>query len=253
MTDEMTVRHPRRGTVSALISAALHTIVLIALAATSIRLVSEDRSVIPLVIREPAPPPPPPGPGTAAVAPAVVAPVEEPPRPVVPVKPEVPKKVERPKIAAKPKAKPEEARPQPTPAAEVPAASEIAGPAAGGVVGGVRGGEVGGQVGGRLGGMGDKLWSADQIAVPPKVVEAVRPTYPPIARSRGQEGVVVVRAIIDQRGAVEPAGLRIIRSQPPFDEAALAAFRHYKFEPGRDDSGQVVRVVVEQTVTFTLR
>lgn len=254
MMDGMTVRPPHKGTVSALISAALHTILLIALAATSIRLVSEDRSVIPLVIRQPAPPPPPPGAGTAAVAPAVVAP-QEPPRPVQPIRPQVPKKAERPKIAAKPKPKAPEtvARPQPIPAADVPAASEVAGPAAGGAVGGVRGGEVGGQVGGRLGGTGDKVWSVDQIAVPPKVVEAVRPTYPPIARSRGQEGVVVVQAIIDQRGAVEPAGLRIIRSQPPFDEAALAAFRHYKFAPGRDDSGQVVRVVVEQTVKFTLR
>ena len=121
MTDGMTARPPHRGTVSALISRPLHTVVLIALAATSIRLVSEDRSVIPLVIRDPAPPPPPPGrrdgsggagghrSGSAAAIGGGA------------VKPIVPKPVERPKIAAKPKpqvrAAPEAARPQPTPAA----------------------------------------------------------------------------------------------------------------------------------------
>jgi protein TonB len=241
--------------VSALISAALHTIVLIVLAATSIRLVSDDRSVIPLVIREPAPPPPPPGPGTAAAAPAVVAPSVDPPQPVVPIKPDVPKKVERPKIAAKPKpkAKPQAALPQPTAAAEVPAAAQNAGPAAGGVVGGVRGGEVGGQVGGRLGGTGDKVWSVDAVAVPPTVVEAVRPTYPPIARARGQEAVVVVQAVIDRRGSVESGGLHVLESQPPFDDAALEAFRQWKFKPGRDDSGEVVRVLVQQPIRFKLR
>jgi periplasmic protein TonB len=248
----MTVRSPRRGTVSALISVTLHTVVLIALAATSIRLVTEDRNVVPLVIREPAPPPPPPGPGTAAVAPAIVAP-QEPPRPVQPARPEAPKKVDRPKIAAKPKAKPEVAHPQPTPAAEVAAASVVAGPAAGGVVGGVRGGEVGGQVGGRLGGAGDTVWSADQVAVPPRVVEAVRPNYPPIARARGQEAVVIVQAIIDRRGGVESGGLHVVESRPPFDDAALQAFRQWKFKPGRDDRGEVVRVLVEQPIRFQLR
>jgi protein TonB len=240
--------------VSALISAAVHTLVLVALAATSIRLVSEDRSVVPLVIREPAPPPPPPGPGTAAVAPAVVAPLEA-PQPVQPVRPEVPKKVERPKIAAKPrpKAKPEVARPQPTPVADVPAASAVAGPAAGGVIGGVHGGEIGGQVGGRLGGTGDRVWSAEQVAVPPRVIEAVRPSYPPIARARGQEAVVIVQAIIDRTGGVESGGLHVVESQPPFDAAALEAFRQWKFKPGRDDSGELVRVLVQQPIRFQLR
>ena len=188
------------------------------------------------------------------MAPAVVAP-QEPVQPVEPVKAEAPKPVERPKIAAKPKpkAKPDASRPQPTPAAAIPSASENAAPAAGGVIGGVRGGEVGGQVGGRPAGTGDKVWTVDQVAVPPKVTEAVRPTYPPIARARGQEAVVIVQAVIDRRGSVESEGLHVVESQPPFDDAALEAFRQWKFKPARDDSGEVVRVLVEQPIRFQLR
>ena len=123
----------------------------------------------------------------------------------------------------------------------------------GGVIGGVAGGKVGGKIGGRLGGTGDDVWSADQVAIPPTVLDAVRPQYPPMARARGQEGVVVVQAIINRSGTVESDALQVVKSQPPFDDAALAAFRQWKFRPGRDDSGEVVRVLVQQPIRFQLR
>jgi len=259
MTDGMAMRTPYRGTLSALLSAAIHAAVLITLAATSFRIASEDRSIIPLVILNPAPPPPPPGAPAAAPA-AVVAPVE-PPKPVEMPAPTIqPKSIVKPKIAAQPKPKLQAAAPRPTPATTSPATTEMAAapPAANpagaaGIVGGVRGGEPGGVVGGRRGGTGDEVWRADQVAVPPSVVETVRPQYPPVARARGQEGIVVVQAIIDRDGEVEPDALRVVQSQPPFDDAALAAFRRWKFRPGRDESGQLVRVIVEQPMRFQLR
>ncbi len=256
-----------RGAISAVASAAVHVLALGVLAATSIQLWHEDRRLIPLVIREPAPPPPPPGGGAGAGPPApvpVVAP-SEPPRLVDQPKPiEARKPLEKPKIAARPKPKHDVTRPPPTPQSASPPTVEAANavPAAGGdassgatggVIGGVAGGKVGGKLGGRLGGTGDDVWSADQVAVPPKVLESVRPQYPPIARARGQEGVVVVQAIIDRQGAVERDALQVVKSQPPFDDAALAAFRQWKFRPGRDDSGQVVRVLVQQPIRFQLR
>jgi protein TonB len=268
ITIDMPRRHRQRATVTTLVSAALHVVVLFVLAATSIRMVGEHRDLIPLVIRQPAAPPPPPGPGAGAAAPAVVAPAPQPIAPVQPMKPvEVkpveakPKPAEKPKIAAKPKPK---AKPAPRPVVQEapPAASAaVVAPAAagegagqgGGVIGGVVGGQAGGVVGGRRGGTGDDIWRADQVAVPPKLVETVRPTYPPIARARGQEAVVVVQAVIDRRGSVESGGLEVVESQPPFDNAALAAFRRWKFQPGRDDSGQVVRVLVRQPIRFQLR
>ena len=52
---------------------------------------------------------------------------------------------------------------------------------------------------------------------------------------------------------IEPDALKVVKSEPPFDDAALAAFRQWKFEPGRDDSGQVVRVLLRQPIRFRLR
>jgi protein TonB len=243
----------------------LHALVLGILAATSIGLWHEDRRVIPLVIREPAPPPPPPGGGAGAGPAAPVVATAEPPKFVEQPKPiEAPKPVEKPKIAAKPKPKHDVVHAAPTPAAAsvptaevasvpAPAGGERGGGVAGGVVGGIPGGVVGGKLGGRLGGTGDDVWSIDQVAVPPKVLDSVRPQYPPIARARGQEGVVIVQAVIDRRGAVEPDALHVVKSQPPFDDAALAAFRQWKFQPGRDGSGQAVRVLVQQPIRFQLR
>lgn len=253
-----------RGAVSALVSALVHAVVLSMLAATSIRLATHERDVIPLVIRNPAPPPPPPGGSAGVGAPAPVAvPVEAPklvdqPKPI-----EAPKPVEHTKIAAKPKPK-DAPRRVPTPFASSPPTPQVAaapaGPGgdaasgvAGGVIGGVAGGKVGGKIGGRIGGTGDDVWSVDQVAVPPKILDSVRPTYPPIARARGQEGVVIVQAIIDHHGLVEPDAMQVIKSQPPFDDAALAAFRQWKFKPGRDDTGQDVRVLVQQPIRFQLR
>jgi protein TonB len=269
MSGLMPTRRPYRATFPTVVSAALHAAVLIGLATTSIRIATENRDVIPLVIRQPAPPPPPPGSGTAVVAsaPVIAPPV---PRPIEPasqikpakVKPLEPKPIEKPKIAAKPKPK---AKPSPQPAVEAaPASAPAAVPMpaaptdkradpAGGVAGGVAGGQIGGVVGGRRGGRGDDVWRADEVAVPPRLIESVRPSYPSIARARGQEAVVVVQAVIDRGGSVESSGLEVVESKPPFDDAALAAFRRWKFQPGRDDSGQLVRVLVRQPIRFQLR
>jgi protein TonB len=271
-----------RSAISAATSAVIHIVVLAILATTSIRIGLQDQSAIPLVIRNPAPPPPPPGggAGTGSGATAVAAPnvpPEQPksleqPKPVEQPRPvEQPKPAERPKIAAKPKPIVQTKRSQPTPAA--PSAPEAAiaaagagsgqgsgiagggegGGVAGGVLGGVLGGQVGGKIGGRLGGTGDDVWSADEVAVPPKLVEQVRPLYPAVARARGEEGVVIVQAVIDRSGRVEPAELRVVESHPPFDDAAVTAFRQWKYQPGRNDSGQAVRVRIRQGINFHFR
>jgi protein TonB len=258
----------QRRAISAATSVIIHIVALAILATTSIRIGLQDQSAIPLVIRNPAPPPPPPGGGTGSLAEAAgvtvpSAPIE-PPKPVEQPQPvEKPKPAEHMKIAAKPKPMAEFKHPQPTPVApaapEAPLAAAPSGGGegssgvAGGVMGGIAGGRVGGKIGGRLGGTGDDVWSADEVAVPPKVIEAIHPQYPAVARARGQEAVVVVQAVIDRAGSVEPDKLRVLESHPPFDDAAVAAFRQWKFQPGRDDSGQVVRVLVHQPIRFQLR
>jgi len=253
----------RRQGAAALASAALHAVVFIALAATSIQLARDEaRDVIPLVIRNPAPPPPP-GPGVApltgppvAAAPAPV-PVEAPKPQAKPVV--VPKPAPKAKLAAKPMlviAPPAPVVAPPPPAAvavEAPAASAVnTGVGTGGAVSGVAGGESGGRVGGRRGGSGDDIFEIDEVAVAPRIVAMVKPRYPAVARARSLEAVIVVQAVIDRSGGVESGGLKVVRTQPPFDEAALAAIRQWRFAPGRDDTGAAVRTRVEQAIKFTL-
>ena len=254
-----------RGTVSALASAILHVALLIALAATSIQLVAhEDPRIIPLVIRDPAPPPPPgPAPAeavTGAAAPAV-APVQPPvpqpiPQPIVQPKPD------KPRIAAKPKPSIAVTRVQPTPRAEPVAptadaqattANSAATSGASGVIGGVAGGQAGGKVGGRRAASGDDIFSLDQVAVAPKLIDKVVPTYPALARARGQQGAVKIHAVIARSGEVEDDSVRVLDPQPPFDAPAVEAVKHWRYTPGRDEAGAAVRVLLTVNVRFQLR
>jgi len=264
---EMVITHTavQRRTIAALVSAVLHVVIIAIFAATTIRIAGQDRQVMPLVIRDPAPPPPPPARGSGGAAPAEVAAPVEAPRVADQPKPIAIPHPEKPKIAAKPRPKHDLPQPLPTPAAVSAPPTDVASaaPAAAGgdggsgtepgVIGGVAGGKVGGKLGGRIGGTGDDVWAVDQVAVPPHVLERILPQYPPVARARGQEGTVIVQAIIDRQGDVEPDALQVIKSQPPFDDAAIAAFRRWKFQPGRDDAGQVVRVILQQPIRFQLR
>jgi protein TonB len=144
----------------------------------------------------------------------------------------------------------------PEPAAPATTGSEVGG-VAGGVEGGVQGGTVGGDVGGKLGGIvggnGDGPISADKVASPPSVLSQVRPNYPPLARARGIEGLVVVELIIDRAGRVEADSVRVKQSIAALDDAAIDAVRRWRFRPGRDRDGQTVRVILEVPIRFQLR
>jgi periplasmic protein TonB len=251
-----------------LLSSLVHAAALTLAALLSVNL-AEPEAAIPVRIVEPAPPPPPGmGQGPAGLPnggePQVIAPpVPVPPRPPAPeTHPREltakPKNAPRPRIPTKHRlaAKP---TPHPAPppaatsanaAAEPPAAAPRGEP---GILGGVQGGMLGGKVGGKIGGRGDLPLRADQVASPPVVIDGVPPIYPPLARMRGMEGLVVVEAIIDRNGRVEGDGLRVTKSNPVFDAAALSAFRQWKFRPGRDANGRAVRVIVDQPIRFQLR
>ncbi len=237
-------RMSERG-VPVLVSLALHLAVLMALSTASLRLIPPPQAP-PIPVRIWQPPAPPPLPAAAhAAAPPVAA------QPVLSEHP----KLQRGKPRAKPAPAiihpPNAVAVQPPPSSPVEAAEAAAptGGTRGGVLEGVRDGQLGGQVGGT----GDRVLRLDQVAAPPRLVKRVAPAYPPLARARGQEGVVVVEAVIDRDGAVEPAGVTVVQSVPDFDAAALAAFRGWRFTPGRDGHGSPVRVLVRQPIRFQLR
>ena len=187
----------------------------------------------------------------------VVAPVAPVPRPklIVQPKPIVGPSRFQAEDAAKPKpaapANPAARRAAPAPPPPVPAAPEIGTGTGGGM--GIAGGAADGKPGGRLGGHGDDVFTLDQVAVKPALIDAPKPRYPAVARARLQEGAVVIEAIVDRAGRVEVASLHVVKSQPPFDDAALEAMRDWKFRPARDDTGAEVRVRIRQSIGFHLR
>jgi protein TonB len=63
----------------------------------------------------------------------------------------------------------------------------------------------------------------------PRKVRHVAPVYPAAARSSRAEGIVIVELHVNEQGAVSDA--RVLRSRPPFDQAALDAVRQWRYEP----------------------
>ena len=224
-----------------------------------------------LVFVEPAPPPKlgsPTGGVAAAPAPAP-APAEAPAAPPQPQQREALEWVAKPALYP-PKPKP---APQPKPLAKIapkpqkpvaPAAAAAASsdtadvkpdattPGPRGVADGVTAGVEGGLPGGQVGGLGTEVTPLSKAAVAPTVARRVVPRYPDSARMRGIEGQVVIEAIIARDGSVEP-GVKIIQSIPALDDAAIEAFRQWRFTPGRDASGRPLRVILQAPVRFVLR
>jgi len=128
----------------------------------------------------------------------------------------------------------------------------------GGVSGGVKGGVQGGVVGGVLGGVADsqdiKKFEGDAVRAvgdikPPKLVKMVNPVYPQIARQARVEGTVIVEAKADEQGSI--VEVRVLRSIPILDQAAIEAVKQWKYEPLVID-GKPRKVIFTATVNFVL-
>ena len=85
---------------------------------------------------------------------------------------------------------------------------------------------------------------------PPRKVVDVHPLYPALAQSARKEGVVILEAVIDARGHV--ASVRVLRSIPLPDQAAVEAVRQWVFTPTLLNDVPVP-VVMTVTVNFTLQ
>jgi protein TonB len=78
------------------------------------------------------------------------------------------------------------------------------------------------------------------------------PRYPDIARRKGWEGEVIIRAQVNAAGRVTSASVIRKSRYAVLDQAAVAAVRKWKFKP-RTVGGQSVDATVEVPVNFTLR
>lgn len=84
----------------------------------------------------------------------------------------------------------------------------------------------------------------------PKRSKFVQPEYPAAALAQGLRGIVILALTIDRSGKV--AAVDVVRSLPPFDEAASAAARQWEYEVTRVD-GKPVPVRLTVPITFSLK
>jgi periplasmic protein TonB len=85
---------------------------------------------------------------------------------------------------------------------------------------------------------------------PPVKVRDAAPIYPAIAQQAHVSGTVIIEATIDVDGRVR--SVRVLRSIPLLDEAALDAVRQWEYTPTLLN-GTPVAVIMTVTVTFQLR
>jgi protein TonB len=194
------------------------------------------------VVDAPAPPPPPP----------------PPPPPGAPqrresVKPQVKQVVPPVAAAPVPVEAPETIAPEPLPSVPVQQ------------FGGVEGGVAGGIAGGVLGGVAMMPSPPPPPPPPPSppaqpvrvggdieaptLVHRVDPEYPSIAVGGKIEGMVILEATVDERGAVED--VRVLRSHPLLDRAAVDAVKQWRYKP-LQLNGQATPFILTVTVSFNL-
>jgi protein TonB len=85
---------------------------------------------------------------------------------------------------------------------------------------------------------------------PPRLVRRVEPDYPEIARQARVAGVVILEATTDVYGHV--TSVRVLRSIPLLDDAAVSAVRQWVYEP-LVVNGRPRAVTFTVTVRFVLK
>ena len=98
----------------------------------------------------------------------------------------------------------------------------------------------------------DQVLSVDVVQEKPELLSHPPPAYPPLLQQAGIEGRVMVQAIIDTTGRVEPNSARVVESaNPGFDQPAKIAVLKSLFRPGRV-YGRAVRVLVAIPIDFKI-
>ena len=85
---------------------------------------------------------------------------------------------------------------------------------------------------------------------PPRKTKHVAPVYPRIAVENKVRGAVLLEAVISESGRVRD--VRVLRSIPLLDQAAIDAVRQWEFTPTRLN-GEPVSVLMTVTVVFELK
>lgn len=86
--------------------------------------------------------------------------------------------------------------------------------------------------------------------ISPVKTRHVPPVYPPLALASRTQGTVILEAVIAENGRVRD--VRVLRSIPVLDQAAVEAVRQWEFTPTKL-YGEPVPIVMTVTVNFQLR
>lgn len=114
--------------------------------------------------------------------------------------------------------------------------------------GGISAGTGTGGEGGERAGTGRML----MVDTKPKVLRRAKVVYPELARKRKITGHVLLRFHLDEKGEVSQ--LQVVKAEPPgvFEDAAIAAIKHWDFAPATKD-GKPVSYWVELPMPFILK
>jgi len=109
--------------------------------------------------------------------------------------------------------------------------------------------------GGRANGIvlsGNEVYAEALVEERPALLSAPPPVYPALLKQAGIQGRVVLRAVIDTTGRVEPASIQIMKSpNPAFDQPTKDWVLKALFRPARLH-GRGVRVFINLPVDYSL-
>ncbi len=99
----------------------------------------------------------------------------------------------------------------------------------------------------------DLIFESEEVDQPPRVKAQMEPVYPYAAKSKGIEGSVTLRFVVEPSGTVREESITMLEEQPArvFSDAARQAVRQWTFVPGTMQ-GEAVPVWVRITIHFKL-
>ena len=99
---------------------------------------------------------------------------------------------------------------------------------------------------------GNEVYAEGLVEERPALLSAPAPVYPALLKQAGIQGRVMLPAVIDTTGRVEPASVRIMKSShPAFDQPTRDWILKALFRPGRLH-GRGVRVSIHLVVDYSI-
>jgi TonB family protein len=98
----------------------------------------------------------------------------------------------------------------------------------------------------------DQVYAASAVDEQPLLLAAPPPTYPALLRDAGITGRVMLQAVIDTTGRVDPGSVKVLRSpNPGFEIPSRQWILKALFRPARL-GGRLVRVLVNLPLDFSI-